>query len=242
MSVASQTGVVDVVDRLARRRRRRGRTRRSSRVPTVRTATRLGRRSTPMAVRSGHVDRRGVGGRPRGHGSAKPAQSRRRRAAVDVPQGRPGRPTSARASGGGPADARPAAGDQDARSRFTEAAGGSSATVGRLVRAVTASEVSARLGRVVASAEPGSPARTRRRAIRSAGRGRAGGPAGSAQRRGFDLVPVGEHRVGDAPVAADGRVVPGHAQLVLGVVVAVDQVPERQVGERGEPVGHARAG
>src|SRR6056297_4141329 len=35
------------------------------------------------------------------------------------------------------------------------------------------------------------------------------------------LVPLGEDRVGDAPVGIDGRVVPGHAELVGRVVVPV---------------------
>ena len=39
--------------------------------------------------------------------------------------------------------------------------------------------------------------------------------------------------------ARDRRVVPGHAQLVGRVVVAVDQVGDGHVGERGEAVGHA---
>ena len=51
-------------------------------------------------------------------------------------------------------------------------------------------------------------------------------------------VPVRQDRVGDAPVGPDGRVVPGHAQLVGRVVVAVDQVGDRHVGDRGESVGH----
>ena len=58
--------------------------------------------------------------------------------------------------------------------------------------------------------------------------------------RGFALVTLGDHRLGDAPVDAERRVVEGHPELVVGVVVAVDEVPEQQVGERGEAMGDAR--
>ena len=44
----------------------------------------------------------------------------------------------------------------------------------------------------------------------------------------------------ETPVGVDRRVVPRHAQLVGGVVVAVHQVGDRHVGERGEAVGHTR--
>ena len=49
-------------------------------------------------------------------------------------------------------------------------------------------------------------------------------------------------RIGSATPqsAAIVGVVPGHAQLVGRVVVAVDQVGDRHVGEGGEPVGDAR--
>ena len=53
------------------------------------------------------------------------------------------------------------------------------------------------------------------------------------------LVAPGQDGIGDAPVGADLGVVPRHSELVVGVVVAVDQVPQEHVGERGEAVGHA---
>ena len=56
---------------------------------------------------------------------------------------------------------------------------------------------------------------------------------------GVRLVAVREDRVGDAPVGADRGVVPRHAELVGRVVVAVDEVGDRHVGERGEAVGDA---
>src|ERR1700735_1163963 len=65
------------------------------------------------------------------------------------------------------------------------------------------------------------------------GPGRGGGAAGVV------LVPIGDDRVGHAPVGADGGVVPRHPELVVRVVVAVDQVPKGQVGERSEAMGHA---
>ncbi len=60
-----------------------------------------------------------------------------------------------------------------------------------------------------------------------------GGPPGEV-----GAVPLGENRFVDAPVGADLGVVPGHAQLVVQVVVAVDQVGDGEVGEGGEAVGH----
>src|SRR5210317_2070582 len=58
-----------------------------------------------------------------------------------------------------------------------------------------------------------------------------------AQRVG--AVAFGDDRVGDAPVSAEGRVVPGDSEFVGGVVVAVDEVGHDDVGEGGEPVGDA---
>src|SRR5688572_7454264 len=55
------------------------------------------------------------------------------------------------------------------------------------------------------------------------------------------LVALGEHRVGDTPIGeSDLGVVPRHAELVLGVVVPVDEIRDRHVGERDEGVGDAR--
>src|SRR5438034_5240054 len=50
------------------------------------------------------------------------------------------------------------------------------------------------------------------------------------------LVALRQDRVGDAPVGADLGIVPRHAELVGRVVVAVDEVRDRQLGQRPEPV------
>ena len=59
---------------------------------------------------------------------------------------------------------------------------------------------------------------------------------------GIGLVAVGQHRIGHAPVGPDLGIVPGHTELVGRVVVAVDEIGDRHVGEGGEPVGDVRAG
>src|SRR5579875_2087553 len=54
------------------------------------------------------------------------------------------------------------------------------------------------------------------------------------------LVAGGEHRGAEPPVGGHLGVVPGHSQLVGGVVVTVDHVGDGQVGEGGKAVGHPR--
>ncbi len=71
--------------------------------------------------------------------------------------------------------------------------------------------------------------------------GHAGGPSrSSTHRAGFDRSRLGQDGLGDPPVGAHLGIVPRHAQLVVGVVVAVDQVGDGDVGEGAEAVGHAR--
>src|SRR5207302_7134718 len=53
------------------------------------------------------------------------------------------------------------------------------------------------------------------------------------------LVALRQDRVGDAPVGADLGIVPRDAELVGGVVVAVDEVRDRHVGQGREPVCHS---
>src|SRR5690349_7860432 len=50
------------------------------------------------------------------------------------------------------------------------------------------------------------------------------------------LVTLRQDRVGDAPVGADFGIVPRDTELVGRVVVAVDEVRDRHVGQRREPV------
>ena len=64
--------------------------------------------------------------------------------------------------------------------------------------------------------------------------------SGISERRGFALSRP--ERIGcarESPVGRDLGVVPRHAELVVRVVVAVDEVRDRHVGERGESVRDA---
>ena len=77
------------------------------------------------------------------------------------------------------------------------------------------------------------------RSLRYAGRPSAAPRDGSPTAAGWP-VPRRQDGSVSPQSAPDVRIVPGHAELVLGVVVAVHQVPQQEVGERGETVGHAR--
>ena len=78
-----------------------------------------------------------------------------------------------------------------------------------------------------------------RRQFTSAGRSADAAPGSMSAAARVRLVALREDRVGDAPVGVDRGVVPRHAELVGRVVVAVDEVRDRHVGERGEAVGDA---
>ena len=190
-----------------------------------------GRHRVGDGRRVGHVDHRRRG-RPR---PSVPAARRRLLGpgAVDVPDGH-------RASHLGqgqrrrPADARPPPVIR------TPVPGDPSGSAGGCGRGLCGVRSWPEYSRRSAPRPPRAPTgRRRRRRVRCAVRGRAGGRR-DLRATGVGLVPLRQHRVGDPPVAGDGRVVPGHTQLVLGVVVAVDQVPEGEVGQRGEAVGHPR--
>src|SRR5919108_2741908 len=56
---------------------------------------------------------------------------------------------------------------------------------------------------------------------------------------GVGAVALGHDGLGHPPVDPELGVVPRHAELVLGVVVAIDQIGHGDVGQGGEAVGNA---
>src|SRR6476469_10248335 len=62
-------------------------------------------------------------------------------------------------------------------------------------------------------------------------------PGGDRVAPRVGLVAGRQDRIGDPPVGGDGGVVPHQPELVGRVVVAVDEVGDDHVGDRGEAVG-----
>ena len=87
-------------------------------------------------------------------------------------------------------------------------------------------------------AEPFSESRSRARADQVRRPALGWTPGWISDRSGFAWSRVGQHGIGETPVGRDRRIVPGHPEFVFRVVVAVHQVPQGEVGQRGEAVGH----